>query len=337
MKERTFEFGKACLNRMLGKVVPVSLGLAMVFAINVNSSQAKDLVFGYVTGSMIYPYNVATATGFEEAAKEAGAKAFTLDPQSDVEKQSNAIDDLIAQGVDGIGFLPLDSVVAESIVDRVASHHIPIVSVAVQVGDPAKRELRDVYPSLDALVAPDDVIQGEQAGKLAITLLPKDKTAKIGIIEGAPGYACVEQRTTGFKKALDQAGTNYEIVGTQPTNWTPEKGEAVCQNFLTSNPDIDLIFSQADDMAIGCARAIQAVDSKAKLVSTSGGSKLGNAAIKVGEIDGSVCMRPQMLGRLMFQELYESVTNPKSKKGRFVTLEVPILTKENVDQYPAEW
>jgi ribose transport system substrate-binding protein len=286
---------------------------------------------------MVYPYNVATASGIEAEAKAAGVKTVVLDPQGKVEKQGNAIDDLIAQKVNAIGFLPLDSVVAESFVDRIAEKHIPVVAVALQVGDPTKRALRDVYPGLNALVAPDDVLAGEQAGKLAIKLLPTDRPAKIAIIEGAPGYAVVQQRTDGFKKALDDAHVKYEIVSSQPTDWTPEKGEAVCQNFLTTTPDLNLIFSQADDMALGCARAINALGSKVKLIATSGGSKLGNAAIQAGELDGSVCVKPKMLGRLMFKSLYEAATHPDSKKGQFVTIDLPIITRETLADCPAEW
>ena len=313
------------------------LGLSAALIISSNIAFAKDLTFGYVAGSLKYPYNVATSDGFKQAAEAAGAKAIVLDPQGDVEKQGNAIDDLIAQGVDGIGFLPLDSVVAESFVDKIAEKGIPSAAIAVQVGDPNTRPLKDVYPKLNALITPDDTVAGEQAGKLALTMLPKDHKAKIAVVEGAPGYSAVTQRSAGFKKALDAAGISYEIVGSQPTDWTPEKGEAVCQNFLTATPDIDLIFSQADDMALGCARALEAAGSQAKLIATSGGSKLGNAAIAAGELDGSVCVKPKMLGELMFKALHEAATDPNSAKAKLVSVDLPIITKENLDQCPAEW
>jgi ribose transport system substrate-binding protein len=313
------------------------LGLSVALAISSSIASAKDLTFGYVAGSLQYPYNVATADGFKQAAAEAGAKAIVLDPQGDVAKQGNAIDDLIAQGVDGIGFLPLDSVVAESFVDKISEKGIPSAAIAVQVGDPNKHPLKDVYPKLNALITPDDSVAGEQAAKLALTMLPTDHAVKIAIVEGAPGYSAVTQRTAGFKKGLDAAGIKYEIVGSQPTDWTPEKGEAVCQNFLTATPDIDLIFSQADDMALGCARAIEAAGSKAKLIATSGGSKLGNAAIAAGELDGSVCVKPKMLGQLMFKALHEAATNPSASKAQLVSVDLPIITKETLDQCPAEW
>ncbi len=197
--------------------------------------------------------------------------------------------------------------------------------------------MKDVYPKLNALITPDDFVAGEQGGKLALSMLPTDRNVKIAIIEGAPGYSAVIQRSAGFKKALDDAGLKYEIVGSQPTDWTPEKGEAVCQNFLTATPDIDLIFSQADDMALGCARALDAASSEAKLIATSGGSKLGNAAIAAGDLDGSVCVKPKMLGGLMFEALHEAATNPNSAKAKLVSVDLPIITKDNLDQCPAEW
>jgi ribose transport system substrate-binding protein len=319
------------------KLPRVMLAVAGSLAVLAGSSWAKDMTFGYVPGSMIYPYNVATAKGFEAEAKAAGVKTIVLDPQGSVEKQGNAIDDLIAQKVDAIGFLPLDSVVAQSFVDRLSDKGIPVVAVALQVGDPTKRDLRSVYPGLSALVAPDDVVEGEQAAKLALGLLPKDRAAKIAIIEGAPGYAVVEQRIAGFKKGLNDAGQKFDVLGSQPSNWTPESGQSICQNFLTANPDLDLIFSEADDMAIGCARAISALGSQTKLIATSGGSKTGNAAIASGELSGSVCVKPELLGRMMFREMLDAATNANFKKGKFVTIDLPIITKDSLAGCPAEW
>ena len=297
---------------------------------------AKDLTFGYVVASQVYPFNASTAKGFEDAAKEKGVKTIVLDPQGSVEKQGNALDDLIVQKVDAIGFLPIESMTSQSFVDKVDAAGIPVVACCAQVGD-ATQDVRDVYKGLNAAVLPDEVAFGEASGKLAAELVPKDKTIKLAIVEGPGGFAGVEKRTRGFKAGLDAAGIKYEIVGAQPTDWTPERGEAVCQNFLAANPDIDLIFSQADDMALGCARALDAVGSKAILVATFGGSKLGNQAIKDGEIDASICVKPGTLGRLMFESMYAAATGANTKKGQVVLLDPLPVTKDTLDKCVAEW
>ncbi|MBC2834523.1 sugar ABC transporter substrate-binding protein [Paragemmobacter straminiformis] len=305
--------------------------------LSAGAAYAEEMTFGYVPASLEYPYNVQTAEGFKEAAEKAGVKVVVLDPRGSVEKQGNAIDDLLTQNVDGIGFLPLDSVVAESFVDKIDEAGKPVVAIASQVGDPNTRAVDDPYPKLSAFVATDNFKAGYVSGEMAAGLLPKDRTAKIAIVEGDPAYAVVKLDTDGFKAALDKAGANYEIVAAQPTNWTPDEGESVCQNFLTAHDDLDLIFSQADDMAIGCARAIEAAGSKVTLIATGGGSKLGYDAIKNGEMYGSVCTRPRLLGALMFQSLLEAATNPDTPKARYVTYDMPQITKETLDSCPEQW
>lgn len=313
------------------------IGLASVISLSGEAAFAKDVVLGYVPASLEYPYNVATAKGFEEQAKELGAKTIVIDPRGSVEKQANAIDDLVAQGAQGIAALTLDGVVGQTWVDKLAEQNIPFVSVATQIGDPTKVAWSDVYPKLAALVGMDNVRAGELSGELAAAMLPKDHAVKIAIIEGAPGYPQVWQRTNGFKQGLDKAGIKYQIVASQPTDWTPEKGEAVCQNVLTATPDLDLIFSQADDMAIGCRRALDAAGSKVKLVATGGGSKLGIGAVQAGEIDGSVCDRPEHEGRLAAKALYEAVTNPNAKRAQLISYDTPKVTKETIGECPPEW
>ena len=314
-----------------------SIGLVSALSLSAGAAPAKDIVLGYIPASLEFPYNVATAKGFEEEAKKLGAKPVIIDPRGKVDQQANAIDDMLAQGVSGIAALTLDGVVGQSWVDKLYEKHIPFVSVATQIGDPTKGAWSDVYPKLTALVGMDNVAAGELSGKIAANLVPHDRKIKVAIVEGAPGYPQVWQRSKGFKKGLDESGVKYDIVASQPTDWTPEKGEAVCQNVLTATPDVDLIFSQADDMAIGCARAIAAAGSKAKLVATGGGSKLGVEAVKSGEINGSVCDRPEYEGRLAARVLYEAVTNPNAKTGQLVSYDTPVVTKQTLADCPPEW
>lgn len=329
--------GASPIKKSVAKVFACSTTLMAAAFLLAGAAQAEDLVFGYVPASLEYPYNVSTAEGFKEAADKAGVKTVVLDPRGSVEKQGNSIDDLITQKVNAIGFLPLDSVVAESFVDKINAAGMPAVAIAAQVGDPNKRAVNDPYPGLSAFVATDNFKAGYASGEMAVGLLPKDRTAKIAIVQGDPAYAVVKLDTDGFKAALDKAGAKYEIVAEQPTNWTPEQGESVCQNFLTAHTDLDLIFSQADDMAIGCARAIDAVSAKVPLIATGGGSKLGHDAILAGEMYGSVCTRPKLLGALMFQAMYEAVTKPETPKARYVTYDMPQITKETIDACPEQW
>ena len=182
------------------------------------------------------------------------------------------------------------------------------------------------------------IIQDTQPQMLAVAakLLPRDRVAKIAILEGAPGMPQNWQRTKGFKEGLEKAGIEYEIVASQPTNLTPEQGQAVCQNIITAHPDVDLIYNQADDLVIGCAKAVREADSHAKLVGW-GGSRLGIAAIKAGDVDGTVCVQPEKMGELAFKALYAKVTNPNTPKAQFIEVDTPEVTKANVASCVPQW
>lgn len=294
------------------------------------------LRFGLSSAGLSYPFAAAIAKGFQQQAARAGVAAIVLDAQGKVQKQANDLDDLLAQRVAGIVLMPLDSVIAQSWVDRAAAAAIPVVAVGSQVGDPKTRALRAVYPQLTALVTQDEVVAGEEAGRLASGLLPRDRVAQIAVIEGAPGFPEVLQRAAGFKQALDEAHARYRIVASQPGNWTADDADTVCQNILAAHPDIDLFFNEADDMAVGCARAVRSAGSHARLVGI-GGSRLAIVSLEAGRIDGTVCYEPRELGALAFDALYADVTGRKPLHAAFITYRTPGITRANVGACPAQW
>ncbi|GAA4006057.1 sugar ABC transporter substrate-binding protein [Sphingomonas humi] len=288
--------------------------------------------YGLSTVGLSYPFAAAIAKGFSDAAARAGASAVVLDAKGDVQKQANDIDDLLAQKVAGIAIMPLDSIVAQGWVRRANAQRVPIAAVAALVGDPKSRAIDDVYPGLVALASQDEVAAGRAAGELARRLLPADRPARIAIIEGAAGFPEVEQRARGFRQALDAAGTRYTIVAAQPGNWTSEGGEAACQNILSARPDVDLFYNEADDMVIGCARAVRAAGSGARLIGV-GGSKLAIASIKAGAVDGTVCFKPEALGALAF----EALAGNTASSSRFRTYPIPAVTRDTVANCVGQW
>ncbi|KPF56419.1 sugar ABC transporter substrate-binding protein [Novosphingobium sp. AAP1] len=285
------------------------------------------------TVGLSFPFAAAIAKGFRQAAHEAGAEGLVVDGKANIQKQANDIDDLIAQHPRGVAIMPLDSIVAQGWVKRAQAAGVPVVAVAALVGDPRTRAVQDVYPGLAALVSQDEVAAGRAAGTLAAQLLPADRPARIAIVEGAAGFPEVEQRTRGFIAGLAASGRRDTIVAAQPGNWTPDGGEAACQNMLAADPRIDLFFNQADDMVIGCARAVRAAGSHARLIGV-GGSRLAMASLKAGAIDGTVCFQPEALGALAFRALAHP---PAPGTPRFLTYPIPAVTRASAQRCTGQW
>ena len=169
-----------------------------------------------------------------------------------------------------------------------------------------------------------------------MSLLPKERVARIAIIEGAPGFPEVLQRAAGFRQALDAAHARYRIVASQPGNWTADDADSACQNILAAHPDVDLFFNEADDMAVGCAHAVRSAGAHARLIGI-GGSRLAMVSLEAGKIDGTVCYEPRELGALAFDALYGDVTGRKPLHAAFITYRTPGITRANASACPAQW
>ncbi|MFN8682406.1 sugar ABC transporter substrate-binding protein [Paracoccus sp. P2] len=315
-----------------------TLGFTTALVVLASAASAEAPALAFIITNAQNPAEISMREGFEKKGGELGAEVRILNASGSVEAMSNAIDDMIAQGVQGIATITMDSVVSMSWVDRANDANIPYVSVAVQVGDPATTPFKDVYPGLSALVGQDYIVSGQRMAEAVAPLLPEGKTAKIGIVEGQAGYALVAQLNQGFNEKLKELGADYQIVFSQPTDWTPAKGQEVCANGLIANPDIDVIFSHAEDMAIGCAQAINDAGSSAKLVTAAGGSKLGTPLIKTGDIDISMCEAWIRTGELAAEALFQAATDSATPKGRLIEYKPELITAENTDTVcPPQW
>ena len=299
-----------------------------------SAASGEDLTVGVSNLGLSFPFPSAIGEGIQRRADELGVTIVQLDAQGEAEKQANDVQDLIGQQPDGVLLLPVDSGVATGLVDQLVDADIPTVAVASQVGDPKERDLEDVYPGLVALATQNELAAGAAAGELALQALPEGGT--MAVVEGAAGFAEVELRFAQFMDAADAAGVTFDVVARQPGDWTAEASQAACQNMLAGDPDIALFYAQSDDMAVGCAEAVEAAGSSAKVIGI-GGAQLGIDAVESGKVYGTVCYKPEDLGELAMQTLYDHLTGESEETEQFVTYDTPPITGDNVDDCQPQW
>ncbi|WP_226553868.1 sugar ABC transporter substrate-binding protein [Celeribacter naphthalenivorans] len=318
------------------KTVKHTLALSTALASVAGLAHAEDVTIALIVTNFQNVAEVSMAEGFKTKGEELGATVLTMDAKGSIERQANAIQDVLSQGVDGLAIEPLDSAVAQTWVDQGVDMGIPIAAMAVQVGDPSN-PWNEVYPGLSAQVGRDDYVTAIDLATYSAGIVDTSKTVKIGLIEGMPGYSTVINLTNGFKKGLEDAGVDYEIVMSQPTDWTQTKGQEVCQNALIANPDIDLFFTHAQTMAVGCADAAEDSGSDVKIVSAAGALAAGQDYVRDGRISAAACEPWREIGAATAEALYEAATNPDAETGKLVTMRLPIYTAENVDSCVPQW
>jgi ribose transport system substrate-binding protein len=289
----------------------------------------KNVVIGLSNQTMAVTFPVGLAKGAQREADKVGAKLVVLDSKGDVQKQGSDMQDLGAQKVSGILLVPNSPGPAKAMVDRAAAAGIPVASVHGNVGNGTATK---PYDKLSFTINESADELGHLEAGLAKSALPQG--GKIAIITGAAGFQENTSWTASFK--ADLAGSKYNIVATQPGDWTAQKGQAACQGILSAHPDVKLFYALSDDMANGCAKAVAAAKSNAKILG-NGGSKGGIAGIKDGSIYGTVCYKPEDEGAKAFQTLYAQVTGKAPAPHQVLTYNTPAITSKNVDQCVPQW
>ncbi|MCU1556123.1 MAG: sugar transporter substrate-binding protein [Microbacteriaceae bacterium] len=294
------------------------------------TTAAKNITIGLSNQTMAGTFPVGLAKGAQQEAKLLGIKLVVLDSKGDVQKQGSDMQDLVAQKVNGILIVPNSPGPAQAMVDQAVAAKIPVASVHGTVGTGPT----DVpYSKLSFTMNESATVLGTEEAQLAEKALPNG--GQVAIITGAAGFLENTTWTAGFKSGLAAKG-GFTIVATQPGDWTPEAGQAACQAILSAHPGVNLFYAISDDMATGCAKAVAAAHSSAKILG-NGGSAAGISGIKDGSIYGDVCYKPVDEGAKAVDTLYAQITGKQAASHKVLTYNTPAITLANVDQCVAQW
>lgn len=326
------------LPRTLALGTVAALTVAGLAACNTEGTASSDdaaadenLTIGLANQQMSVTFPASLAEGAKDKAEELGIELTVLDSQGDQAKQASQVQDLVAQSVDGIVLVPLSPGPAQALVDRAAAADIPIGTAHGYVG--ADRDADDPYEKLAYIINEDEIGSGATAGEMAIEAAPDG--GEVAIVLGAAGFAENTNRVVKFKKALDEAG-GYKIVAEQPGDWTKEGGQSACEGILAANPDLALVYAISDDMAVGCAAAVEAAGSDAEIIGV-GGAQSGIDAVEDGRMYGTVCYKPYDEGARAVQMMYDVLTGEISGPPEVTFYETPAITKDNVDSCDPQW
>ncbi len=273
-------------------------------------------------------------SGARTGADSAGATLIVTDAGDDAAQQLADVASLIEQGVHGIVLSPVDSGAAVEIAELAAAAGVPVIAVANQIGTVEEFGSQFVYPGTVGMVTNDDVDMGRKAAGFAATIIG-GQSARIAVIEGKSGTANAVMRADGFQSELDDLGIAYEIVASQPGDWTGDGGAEACRAFAATG-GIDLIFSMSDAMTAGCVDVAQETGLDADIVSI-GGNEEGVELLIGGAVVGTVCQKPGTMGALAVETVVDALKTADFSRGlRFY--ETPVVTADNqVDVCDPQW
>lgn len=253
-----------------------------------------------------------------KALKESDGIEYVMTNAADPNKQANDVDDLIAQDVDVIVMLPIESAALSPVGQKVKDAGIPLVIV--------DRELEN--DAATVVVKGDNEGIGVNAGKYFVEKL--NGKGKVVEITGPPS-SVTEQRGAGFKEAMESS--DIEVVASQSGDFSTEKSLEVMQNILQAHPEIDAVFTQDDGMALGVLQAIKEAGRKdIQFVTGAGGGKAVFEDIKEdGLITATFLYSPTMVEDAV--KIAADIAKGNKPTESMVVKEATQVTKDNVDEF----
>lgn len=287
------------------------------------TAQNKKPTFVMVTKA-VHPYYEPCYEGFKAAATKYNVKVERVDPQKmELPMQVKAIEELIAQRVDGIALSAVDDAGLKPVIAEAAKAGIKVITFDA----PAPSTAQLTY------IGTDNQTAGFEAGKKMAEVTKGQ--GKLVILQGGLGAANLNLRTKGFKEAMAKFAPKVkilEVVDVQGDfSVATNKTEALLQTY----PDLTAIFAVSAEGAPASAGVLKQQGKAGKIV-VAGFDDLPETlkGVKSGVISFAIVQKTFKMGWLSVEALLDA---QKGKKLPKVTdTGVLFVTKANAGTYMNE-
>jgi len=258
--------------------------------------------------------------GAQAAADKAGAKLVIFNANNQAAAQNSAIENYIAQKVDGIVLVAIDVNGVKPAITAAKAAGIPVVAIDARIPDGDNA----------AFIGVDNAGAGELIGKYFADYVQKNGgSAKVGIV-GALNSFIQNQRLDGFKKAAGVSGVTF--LDTVDGQNVQDIALTASENLMTANPDMTAIYATGEPQLVGAISAVtsQNMTGKVKVF----GWDLTAQAIKgidEGWIAAVVQQDPYKEGEAGVNAIL--ALKKGEKVAPSIDIPVTIVTKENVGKF----
>jgi inositol transport system substrate-binding protein len=248
-----------------------------------------------------------------------------VDANNDSAKQLGQVENFLAQGMDAVVILPVDTAATGPMTRDVVKAKKPLVYVNRLPANLPKGVVYCGSNSIDAGIMNMEALGKCMGGKgnLVILMGELSNEAAIG-------------RTDGIKKVVKEKFPDIKITREQTGNWKRAQGKTIMENWLASGQEIDGVASDNDEMALGALQAIKAAGKLGKIC--VGGTDASHDALEAmdkGELNDTVFQDPVGQGQEAVNAAYLMVKKEPDPKVVDDRIWIPYqpVTKENFKSF----
>lgn len=224
----------------------VSAGLATAMAVAAAASVvpafAEDITVGWTSYPADIPVIADAIDGAKNAGTELGVKVeFAL--SAGAAAQANAVDNLLALGVDVIAIDPEDSKAIGPSVKKANEAGVPVIMF---IGDNLGGG------ETKTLISSDEELGGYTIAKWGFDQI--GGSGKVALIQGTKAHQAGLLRENGYRRAMAEY-PGIELVGYGEAEWQADRANTLAADLLTKDPEIKLVTALSDAMVKGTATA----------------------------------------------------------------------------------
>ena len=238
--------------RLLALAVISSLSLALPFSPAHAEDKPKVALVMKSLANEFFRTMEDGAKDYQKAhADEFELIANGIKNETDTGEQIRIVEQMVNAGAKALVIAPADSKALVSAVKKAMDQGVVVINIDNRL-DP---ELLKSKGMSVPFVGPDN----RKGARLVGDYLAQQKLKagdQVGIIEGVPTTTNAQQRTAGFKDAMEAA--QMKIVSVQSGNWEIDKGNAVAASMLNEYPELKALLAGNDSMALGAVSAVRA-------------------------------------------------------------------------------
>jgi ribose transport system substrate-binding protein len=303
---------------MLSRAILLGAAAAVALMGAVDASSAKDAKkIGLAVANLQADFFNQIKQSVEAYGKSKGLEIITVDAKGDAATQVSQIQDLLAQNIDALIYIPAGATAASVPVKAARAAGVPVINIDRNAeGAPG-----DTFIATNSVASANEVCtyiakQAEGKGKMLI-------------IHGQKGTTPEIDRSKGCAEAL-KAYPDIKVVGELwSEGWHQDEGFKLTQDLLQTNPDVKIVWGQADALALGAAQAIKVANPDHRIwVAGFDGDTAALTALKDGVFDVTATQQTQKMGRMGVDSAIALVKGEKVPAEQLLT--ATLTTKDNV-------
>ena len=242
-------------------------------------------VIGLVQIDRSHPFHLGEEAGATEAASRYGFELRITSGEGDVNKQIEAFENLVNEGVDAIAVNFIDVEAFGPAMQKAQDAGIPVVCLHSETDGCA------------TVLGFDEWATGRAVGEYTVEVLQEQACwpdCQAANLQGLLGQGLNEARSGGWKEVLEANGV--EVVSQEPTDWQPEKAVAAMENWLVAYPDLDLVYGNSDGLTVPAAETARASGADEIIFVSVDGSDFAMEAIEDGLLQSTFLYAPEYSG-----------------------------------------